>query len=155
MRIILKFALCAIIALSFSACGKAGSKKGKAKAAPQMIYISSGDCADGTIITPEQCEQVVDLAINKHSKKSKIYPSLRKCEKSEGADRCERGLGDEYRPRLAAFLVTGGDKPGAEPLYPSKDPKKPGFVRLSGKAIVESALKIAFSDRAVAAAERN
>lgn len=148
------------LSVSLTACGGGGGSSSKSGKIDQVIYASSGDCSDAAVLTIEQCEKLIDQAIAKHNKSTKSYSSLRKCEKAEGKDRCERSFADGYRLRLAAYLVNidkKTKKSSVDPLYPKKSggkkkDQKPGFLTAKGKEILEEQLEVAFSDRALAAA---
>ncbi|MGH1418112.1 MAG: DUF1190 domain-containing protein [Hyphomicrobiaceae bacterium] len=136
----------------------------------QSIYVSSSDCVDGGLLEAEQCEKLIDAAIEQHNKTAATHPSLRKCESVEGQNRCERSFDEFYRVKLMAFLVTvdvvpepTGEEgevvrepapPECIPLYPVKEEKQEGFVSADGTSYLENQLQVSFSKRSIAAYER-
>lgn len=110
-------ALAAVLLLG--GCGKAEQKTGKA-ADKQIIVTSAVDCADNTDFDYDTCYTILLKAVDLHGKTSQSFNSLKACEKSEGAGRCERIAQKLFRPRLMAFQVTLSRPPVAVPLYVSK-----------------------------------
>ena len=146
------FLVCSLLTFGLGGCG-GGDTAVVDENKPKGIFTSSSDCAESGWLDLEKCSEVIDMAINSHQTDSKIYSNQRKCEAEAGEDLCERAIGNEYRPRLAAYLVTGGESPSAVPLYPSQS-KEAGFVTAGGTTYLEADLAINFSKRAIAAYER-
>ncbi len=144
-------ALAAACSTLLAGCSGGSSKAKPAKKAEQSVYTSTADCADAGKITIDECIDAIEPAISAHIKKSPVYKSLKRCEKAEGADRCERDAGDSYRPKLRAFLVTFGAKRTiAAPLYATKDGTS-GFRKLDKSVVSGHNEDINFSSQAIAA----
>lgn len=86
------------------------------------VYLSVQDCAREGKLDAEKCETAISRAIGLHDRNSPKHKRLKDCEQAEGPDRCER-IGNDFRPRLAAYLFTLGQQPAAQPLYASKGAK--------------------------------
>lgn len=128
-----------IAAVVLAACGQAPAKTKKKEPAalPQSgIFTSSKDCAERSKLEPKVCSKLIETAIDEHVEKSKTYISMRLCEAAEGNGRCERGVANAFRPKLAAFLVTLSTPPKAEPLYGPKDTKVVGFATAEQKKTI-------------------
>lgn len=137
----------AIAALALAGCGGGGKKT--AEAAPfQGIYTASGDCADSGKLTIDQCLHAMEKAVAEHEKSAPTYKTLKSCETTEGANRCERTHVGNYRPVLLAFLVIASKEPVAKPLYASGDPKKVGFRTASKDFYLTSDETVTMSEHA-------
>jgi uncharacterized protein YgiB involved in biofilm formation len=106
-------------ALALAGCGKSGTPKEKVEV-KQYIVVSAVDCADNTGLPFETCIEVLQTAIDAHDKAATTYSKIEACEKSEGADRCDRIGEKSYRARVTAFQITMSEKPTALPLYAGK-----------------------------------
>ncbi len=145
-------ALAAILTLA--GCGKSEDKAANAGPVEKSIYMSAADCADGAKIKAEECDVLIEKAVNFHEKNAPSFKSLRSCEEAAGIERCENNVTGTYRMRLQAFVITFGKPNTSAPLYPS-DGGKIGF-RDDKKAAVD-ALSDAFtvSNAALQAAHEN
>ncbi len=138
-----------ITCLALSGCG--GSKAPKiAEDVYKGIYTSTNDCANDENLSFEICSQTIEKAIETHNTKSPVYPTLRACATTEGANKCERDINQKYRPRLMAYLVESTKPPKGTPLYAA--PKgEGGFRDLAQTIYLETDLKLNFSKKALAA----
>ena len=123
-----------VAALLASGCGSPEQKESAAPVYEHGIFVSASDCEASGKATLDQCGDAIDRAVAAHVKKSKVYPSLVRCEASEGPERCEKIGQDEYRARMQAFFVTFSKPPTALPLYPSAG-KVAGFKSPSKQAL--------------------
>jgi len=145
-------ALTAGLALSIAGCGKSSSST--TLKTERGIYTSASDCAASGKLTIDICESIIERAIATHEKTATSYASLRSCETAEGADRCERGQNDSYRPRLLAFIVFKTDNPYSQPLYAT--PKgEPGFRAADKTMYLSSDETLLFSSHAETLYESN
>lgn len=115
--------------LSAAGCGGGGPAPKAADAKTETsIYISSKDCAENSKLPMQRCAELIDAAIAEHLKNAPTYLSMRTCEATEGADRCERTGERSFRPRLIAFAVAvSGQTATAVPVYILNTNKETGF----------------------------
>lgn len=125
----------ALAATQLAGCGKAKSNTA-AKAAPivKAIFTTTNDCIASQKIPEQTCIAVIEQALAQHEKGTS-YTSLQQCHKVEGADRCDKTVNGQYRPRLIAFYVTMATPPTAEPLYAAAAKKAVGFRSPTQKLI--------------------
>ena len=149
------FILVAVVSVGLSACGQAP----KAPVGPPPVvgvYTSAGDCEDAQKLNIEQCNQLIQMAVEDHRKIAKTYISNRLCEAAEGVDHCERTEENAYRSQLQAFLVTFSNPPAAQGLYAGADPAVASFQTLDKKrAILAVDETLLFSRNARFVAEGN
>lgn len=116
----------------------------------RYVYLSVEDCTRGGKLDAEKCENAISRAITFHDRNGPKHKKLKECEDAEGSERCER-IGNDFRPRPAAYLFTLGPQPFAAPLYASKgattfksadatvyDPDKTAGVVFSSAAVSRS-----------------
>jgi uncharacterized protein YgiB involved in biofilm formation len=109
---LLPLAVALAAAFTLAGCG------GETGPITKVVYISSGDCAQGGLIDFDKCAKAIDKAVVEHEKTARKYPTLLDCETSEGVDRCEKAAERHYRPRLMSYLFTiSKTKTTAAPLY--------------------------------------
>jgi uncharacterized protein YgiB involved in biofilm formation len=121
MQRLVTFRTIAVIASCLTLAGCGGSAEPKAKSdVKQYIVVSAVDCADNTGLEFDKCIETLQKAIAEHDKSAATYPKIEACEKTEGADRCERVGEKSYRARVTAFQITMTEKPTAIPLYAGK-----------------------------------
>lgn len=142
-------ALAAILALS--GCGKA-EKQANEKPAKQFVVTSAVDCADNAGLDYEVCYKILLEAVDRHDKSAPKFRSLKACEKSEGAGRCERMDEKLFRPRLTAFQLTLSSPPVAAPLYAPKN-SQIGFRTASNAEISVDSETYNFTKSAAHAAD--
>ena len=132
-------------------------------AAEQIVFTSAADCAATGKIKDAQCTQAIDAALQQHLAGSTVYRNLTLCEKTEGADKCERMDEKAYRPKFVALVVSSADVAQAEatgaplgaiPLYPTMAGEH-GFRKLDKTILLVEGDMMVFSPQAVAAAELN
>jgi uncharacterized protein YgiB involved in biofilm formation len=83
----------------------------------KYIFVSEIDCVDSDKVKADDCRKAIDKALIDHDKIPIKFPTFADCEKSEGAERCERVAERHWRPRLMAFLfTTKGPAVSAQPL---------------------------------------
>ncbi|MBX9924913.1 MAG: DUF1190 domain-containing protein [Hyphomicrobiaceae bacterium] len=111
--------------VSLAACGQA---RPKGPPAPTGIFTSASDCAAAKKADFDDCRKAIEMALATHEKSSKSYISERLCEIDAGPGRCEKLSKDQFRPRLAAFLVAFSTPVKADPLYAPKKPNVLGYV---------------------------
>ena len=140
----------AVPGLALAGCGSSGPSTPKADV-KQFIVVSAVDCADNTGLEFEQCITLLETAIAEHDKSAVTYKKLAACEKTEGAERCDRVGEDLYRARLSAFQITMSAKPTAVPLYPGKT-ATPGFRTAANAEIAADADAFTFTKSAADAA---
>ena len=134
----------ALLTASIAGCG--ASPQQKAEAA-KGVFTSSSDCAESGILTIEQCMQAMSAAVVAHEKSAPTYSELRRCEATEGANKCEHTHAGRFRPRLLAFLIVASEPPVATPLYAA--PKgEAGFRAADNKLYLEKDETIRFSSHA-------
>lgn len=165
-----QIAVLCILAIPLAACGGGGGASKASSTTKQAIYVSSADCVDGGLLDAEKCESVIDAVIEQHNKDATTYSSMRKCEATEGQNRCERSFDEFYRVKLMAFLISANIVPETKseegetlsepappegwPLYPAKEDGQEGFISADGTTYLENQLEVAFSKRSIAAYER-
>ena len=156
-----KKALSTILALTaclaLAACG-GGAKEPEDGGAYRGIYVSTNDCANDQKMTFEICADAINKAIEAHTSNPTKYTSLRACEAKVGENKCERGINEEFRPRLMAYLVVLPKPPKAPAtatatataLYPAPDGEE-AFQDAKAVVYLETDLTLNFSKRAIAA----
>ena len=134
----LAIATTVITAVLLGACGGSAPPKSATPAKPveRGVYISAADCAEGGMLTAEKCEKVVDEAVAHHETDAPIFKTIRQCEVATGAERCDKTVDGQARPRLQAFFVVMSDPPAAVPLYPT--PKNEIGFRSPSKQIINA-----------------
>lgn len=146
------FILATVLMTGLTACGQA--PKGPPGPPPAVgIYTSASDCADSQKLDIDQCNKLIQLAVDEHKRTAKPYISMRLCEATEGVDRCERTEENGFRVQLQAFLVTFSNPPVAQGLYANADPTTLAFQTLDKKRTllaVDETLLFSRSSRFVA-----
>jgi len=143
--------LVGLTALGVSACGGGGPAAFEGE---RGIFTSTTDCVNSNKFKFEVCNEAISKAIKDHRENAKTYGSIEECNHNEGKGRCERSVGNTYRPKLLAFLVGLHEKdgPSGQPLYaPPKDEK--GFRDARGMMFLKTDFSITFSEAAVASFE--
>ena len=144
-----------LIAVSLAGCG--GPPKAQGGPPPPVgIYTSAADCADSKKLPLDQCNQLIQIAVNQHNQTARTYISLRLCEMTEGTDRCERTAENSFRPKLQAFLITFSKPPSVQPLYAAADRGQLGFsTNDKAKTVLFVDETLMFSEAAKIVAEGN
>ncbi|WP_290983329.1 DUF1190 domain-containing protein [Hyphomicrobium sp.] len=142
--------------LALAALGGCGRSSPASSGPPveRGIFISSDDCAQFGKLSIEECGQLIDHAVALHQRLAPAYASLDACTAAEGKDRCANGIDSKYHPTVAAFLITFGDKPSAQPLYGVSD-ASPGFKGLDKTKYALGDKDYSVSDSAEAIAREN
>lgn len=140
----------ALATLALAGCGS-GSQE-PAKPVARGVFTSASDCAEAGTLTLEQCSNAIAQAVANHEKTAATYTTLKKCEATEGTERCERTAEKVFRPRLLAFAVTPGKPPSASPLYASGN-GQPGFKMSDKKVLQADDESLTFSRAAMGVAE--
>ncbi len=139
------------VALTASGCGK--SKKEEAgPPVAKHIVTSALDCSNNAGLSYEICQPLIEKAVTDHQANATKYTSLKACEGKEGPTKCEKVYEKDFRPKLAAFLVTMNEPPVAVPLYASADASI-GFRSADNTKYSGEDDKFTFSKSATQAAE--
>jgi uncharacterized protein YgiB involved in biofilm formation len=142
-------AICAS-SIALTACG--GEEPAKKAPLVQHIITSAVDCSESAALSYEDCSKIIESAVADHDQNAEKFSSLKACETSEGADKCERVDEKAFRPKLVAFLLTMSDPPKAEPLYATTDGVL-GFRGADSTSYASDDDKYRFSKSALHAAE--
>lgn len=118
-----------LAALSLAACGQSAPKVAAGPSAVG-VFTSGPDCAASGKLQLDDCNALLQRAIQSHQQSATKYISLRLCEEAEGVDRCERADTNAFRRGLLAFQVTFSTPPVAIPLYAPADKAVIGFTTL-------------------------
>ena len=146
----LRVAAVLVAPLALAACGKSNTEaKTPIK---QYIVTSAVDCSDNANLSYEDCTAIIEKAVEAHTKEAATYTSMKNCEKTEGAGKCERVDETSYRPRLVAFQLAMSEPPVATPLYAPKTDEV-GFRTASNTALSVENESYTFSKSAVHASE--
>lgn len=113
-----RYVLVALAAVALAGCG--GAPKKDPKSIVKYVVTSAIDCQDSSSLSYEDCTAMIEKAVAAHDKNAPKFTTLKACEAKEGADKCERVDERNFRPKLAAFLLTMSEPPTVEPLYVSQ-----------------------------------
>jgi hypothetical protein len=136
---------------TLAGCGRSGPQEAQSSVA-RGVFTNASDCAAIGMLTLDKCSKAIEQAIAQHESAAPTYPSLKACEKAEGAEKCERTDTKSFRPQLMAFLFTLSDPPLAEPLYPTGNGER-GFRTAKKSVLLSEDESLTFSRQALAAAE--
>ncbi len=151
----LKLVTVSLATLSLAACGQSAPKVA-AVAAPVGVFTSAQDCAASEKLDLKDCTILIQQVVAAHQQTAKPYISLRLCEETEGADKCERADPQTFRRSLLAFQITFSKPPVAIPLYPAKEKGVLGFITFDkSKTLLAVDEMIIFSQDAKTVAQAN
>ncbi len=147
------FHIVAVLAASLAAAGCGKSKKEETgPPVAKHIITSAMDCTEAAGLTYDVCQPLIEKAVTEHQSNATKYTSLKACEGKEGATKCEKVADKDFRPKLAAFLLTMSEPPVAVPLYASADASI-GFRGADNTKFSSEDDKFTFSKSATHAAE--
>ena len=118
-----------LLTMALAGCG--GSAPKVQNLGPVGVFTSAQDCAASEKLKLNDCNILIQQAIQLHQHTAKTYISERLCETAEGIERCERTDGNAFRPKLLAFMIAFTPPPGtptAAPLYALKEKGAVGFI---------------------------
>jgi uncharacterized protein YgiB involved in biofilm formation len=148
-----------LIALSgLSGCGPNVPSQSDANqpqhVAERGIFLSTDECVLSEKLSVDECSEAILKALTEHDAKTVGYQTEAECVAAFGPDRCEVRVGDTYRPRVQAFLVTLEMPANAETLFP---PSRAivGFQSSSGQQIDATDKTLRVSEAALALAHEN
>lgn len=145
-----RLSLLATVAALVGGCGDSGQATGTSTSTRGVI-ASASDCASFGPGAVDACAKAIERAVSLHET-TVAHNNIQGCESAVGAGMCERAASGKYRARLSAFLVTLGDAPRAEPLYPAPAGTV-GFVTANKTTLAASDHSLAFSRLATSVAE--
>ena len=148
--ILARVSFLAAAAALLGGCGDSGQATGTSTGTRGVI-ASASDCASFGPGAVDACAKAIERAVSQHEG-TVAHNNIQACESAVGAGMCERAASGKYRARLSAFLVTLGDTPRAEPLYPAPSGTV-GFVTANKTTLAASDHSLAFSRLATSVAE--
>lgn len=146
-----RVSLLTAVAALLGGCGNSGQATGTSTGGTRGVIASASDCSSFGPGAVDACARAIELAVSQHEATT-AHNNLQSCESAAGIGMCERAASGKYRARLSAFLVTLGDNPRAEPLYPAPAGTV-GFITANKTKLAASDHSLAFSRLATSVAE--
>lgn len=146
-----RVSLLTAVAALLGGCGDSGQATGTSASSTRGVIASASDCASFGPGAVDACAQAIERAVSQHEA-TVAHNNIQGCESAVGIGMCERAASGKYRPRLSAFLVTLGNNPRAEPLYPAPAGTV-GFVTANKTTLATGDHSLAFSRLATSVAE--